>query len=258
MKQIIKSPINDIEYKRFKIPNNFVSTLKGKRSNEISIVPPKICPICGKKDVEGEFKIKTYGKKFMIILLCREHSVLAKKDQKPIHLVLSLISFILVILFMPILFLLTNIFITLIVFGIILSIFIFSIYKGVRGAKDIDLILEYINLKYFKTFSIVLIKRLDWADEFESLNKVKEYKIDLELIKELKKKKHQSLINLGIIVTIYIGGVIILAFLFLQGIIDSIIWDTILKFLSFLLIGATILFIGMRFHYDILIKNIED
>ena len=176
------------ETKRFKIPNKFVISHKGKKSNEISIVPPKICPICGKKDVESEFKIKIYGKKFMIILLCREHSVVAKKAQKPIPIVLSLISFILIILFMPILFLLINVFITLIVFGIILSFFIFSIYKGVRGAKHVDLILEYINLKYFKTFSIVIIKRLDWADEFKRLNLAKEYKKDLELIEELKKK----------------------------------------------------------------------
>jgi len=258
----VKSSINPLESKseiiRFKIPNKFVISHKGKRTNEISIVPPKLCPICGKKDAENEFKINTYGRKFMIILLCREHSILAKKAQKPIPIVLSLISFILFIIFMPILFLLTNIFITLIVFGIILSFLIFYIYKGARGTKHVDIILEYINLKYFKTLSIVIIKRMDWSDEFKILNLAKEYKIDLELIEELKKKKHRSLINLGIMVIIYISGVIISSFLFLNGIIDSIIWDSIIKFLSFLLIGATILFIGMRFHYDILIKNMED
>ena len=243
------------EVKRFKISNKFAISHKGKKSNEISISSPKICPICGKENVDSEFKIKTYGKKFMIVLLCKEHNDLAKA-QKPTPIVLSLISFILVILFMPILFLLTNIFITLIVFGIILSYFIFTIYKAVKGAKYLNLILEDINLKYFKTFSIVIIKRLDWADQFKSLNQAEEYNIDLELIEELKKKKLRSLINLGIIVIIYISSVIIFSLLFLQGIIDSIIWDSILKFLSFLLIGATILFIGMRFHYDIVIKNI--
>jgi len=252
---------NNSEKKRFKIPNKFVISAKGKKSNEISITPPKICPICGRKDVNGEFKLDS-GRKFITVFLCNEHKELAEKRPYTIPMFLSLISFVLCIIFMPILFLLITIFITLIIFTIILTFFIFLLiftsYKGFKAANYLNLIKEFINLKYFKKFSIVSIKRLDWTEEFNSLNQASEYKLDLKLIDELKKKRTRSAIYIGIMPTNCIPGIIFSFLLLGLGIIPYIVVYIIIYFLLFFMIGAGAFFLVIFTYYFIKIMDMED
>ena len=48
---------------------------KGK--NQILIIAPQICPVCGDKEVAGEFKLNSSGirnqKTFVNLLMCKEH-----------------------------------------------------------------------------------------------------------------------------------------------------------------------------------------
>ena len=69
----------EFQFKRFRIPTEFVSLPNGKVTNELAINPPKLCPICGSEEVTKKFKVKSFPgyksnyRKFITVLLCKEH-----------------------------------------------------------------------------------------------------------------------------------------------------------------------------------------
>ena len=260
MKTTTNSSENNSENKKFRLPYRFVSSPKRKEHNEIIITPPKICPICGRKDVDGEFKLCSTknGNKFITVLLCSEHKELSEKDQNMIPLCLSLISLLVISFFMPILFLLITVFMTFLIFAIVMIFFVFRTVKAFKGSNNISFVNKYINLKCFKTSYVLSIKRSDWIKEFKSLNQVSEYKVDLELIEDLKKKIKRTAIHLGIMATICFIGMIILFILFLLTIIAYIITYIITIILIFLLIGACAFFPVKILYYETKIENVED
>jgi hypothetical protein len=77
----------EFQFKRFRIPTEFVSLPNGKVTNELAINPPKLCPICGSEEVTKKFKVKSSGryqsnyKKFITVLLCQEHKRLRKQSK---------------------------------------------------------------------------------------------------------------------------------------------------------------------------------
>ena len=73
MKKLTK---NELEFKRFQIPNNFVISPKGKITKEISIKSPKLCPICGNEEIIGDFKLNSDNyKKFVKVFMCKDHAI---------------------------------------------------------------------------------------------------------------------------------------------------------------------------------------
>jgi len=252
----VKLSINPLEskseVKRFKIPNKFVISHKGKRTNEISIVLPKICPICGKRDPDGKFKLKSTNRprKYITILMCRVHKGFTEKVKNSKFLLLILISIIFFIISLLFLNLLINSIIFLIVLLAIPTICVFSTYEAIKRGYSLKFINEHINLKYYRTYSIISIKILEWANEFEDLNPLSEHISNLELIEELKNKRNRSLKNLGIVALIGISGMIISISLINLRIITIILY--------IVLLGAICLFLSMTCYYHTEIPEKKD
>ncbi|TFG24680.1 MAG: hypothetical protein EU529_03510 [Promethearchaeota archaeon] len=256
---------NKSEKKRFKIPNRFVSSPKRKERNEIKIIPPNICPICGKTNVDEKYKLRSRSynfRKYITIFMCGTHIQFNEKTK-----FLRLLNFISIFTILLIIsLLLLNIIsssftgpIIYLIIPIICALFSFNIIKGGFKLTWIqDLEKKYVNFKFYRKYSIISIRRLDWANEFKNLNQTSEYKLDLELIEELKKKRNRSAIYIGIMATICIPGIIFSFLLLGLGIIPYIIAYFIGYFLYFLLIGATIFFVIKLAYYTMETLDMED
>lgn len=234
MKTNINSSDNNSEKKRIKIPNVFVITAKGKKSNQISITPPKICPICGRKDVDGEFELK-YSRKFITVLMCREHIESTKKAQNPKFLYLTLISIILFIISLPFLHLFINSFIFLIILLAIPIVCVFSIYKAIKTHNYVEFIDDHIEFKYYSEYSIISFKNVEWGYAFKNLNKLSDYILKLELTEDFKKKRNKALKNFGITALISLIGIIFSIYIFKETMFTTIIYVILLIVLCFFL-----------------------
>ena len=266
MKIIIISSDNNSEINRFKIPNIFVSSPKGKKRNEIEIIPPNICPICGKTDVDKNYEIKSSSynfRKFITILMCSRHIQVKEKTNfsKLLHFVpIFIILFMISLLFLKII---TISFTSLFIFLIVPIICVSFTYNIIKGGNKLALnqkfINKYITLKVYRVYSIISIIRLDWAKEFKNLNQTSEHKLDLELIEVLKKKRKQTSIHIGITVVTCISGILISSILYNIGVIALfIIFETLFYIFYYLLIGITILFVIKIGYYTMKILDMED
>lgn len=256
---------NNFEKKRFKIPNRYISSPKRKERNEIKIIPPNICPICGKTNVDDKHKLKSRSynfRKFITIFMCGTHIQFNEKTK-----LLRLLNFIsiftiLLIISLLLLNIIPSSFTGSIIYLIIPIICVLLSFNLIKGGFKLTLIQnlenKYINFKFYRKYSIISIRRLDWANEFKNLNQTSEYKLNLELIEELKKKRNRSAIYLGIMATICIQGIIFSFLLLGLGIIPYIVADIIVNFLYFFLIGAIMFFVIKFAYYTIKTLDMED
>ncbi len=247
MKIILKSKKEELEYTRLKITNNFVESSKIKKCNEIDIVAPTMCPICGSIEIAGEFKLNSIGgpvgaqKKFIRLKFCKNHKKWVEENKnKKIILPFFILFFSIIFL----LFFLSAFFdnIIVLIIGILGMIIIpFSwLYYAFKVTKYQRNLKNYIIMQYSEPESIISIKRSDWMNEFCKLNQCLEDKLDLELVKEIKEKYHKNLLMFEIILPVLIVGTVILVLL---GQI-IIVW-----YLIPIIIVLAILFVGRDIYY---------
>jgi len=177
-----------LNFKRFVFPSKINPTHKKTNKFELSVNIPEICPICGSKEIRGTIKIFNKGiskiddrlisiqkaNKFINLNICKEHIYLTE------------INFIkeYIILFSSVLF---CFFYFLIFFDPILTTIIITIgglYSVINSEKKhtkLRIIDKYINLNYLPEYSIISIRRSDWAEEFRNLNQSEEYKQGISL-----------------------------------------------------------------------------
>ncbi len=99
---------------------------------------------------------------------------------------------------------------------------------------------NFIVLQYSNTYSIISIKRSDWADEFKKLNQCEEDKLDLKLDEKIRKKYSKNLKKFIVIITTLISLLII-----------SIIFQIVIIILplTILLIILVLFFVGKDIEY---------
>jgi hypothetical protein len=203
---------SDNEFERVQIPNNFVVSPKGKQTNEIYIVPPKICPICGNKEGLGKYKLRSQESyKFIKLYFCEEHKILANYDKTPkliLYIFVYALSFIIVTLIIA---QLVND-IVIIVGGLtsvaLLFLFITIIY--LKGWRDEKLLREHFVFQFSKNDSFLLIKRRDWAMEFKMLNTYNvEGKVIYDEIQNLERKWFKNAKNCMLLSAIFISIMVI-------------------------------------------------
>ena len=253
------SPIeSDSDMKRFKISNNFVISPKRKKSNEISIVPPEICPICGSKEIAGDFKLypeNTY-KKFLSIFLCKDHYKSSYLTSKFIG---GCPCFILIVILILAYFL-TPLFLIFVIGGIAALIFIF--YTLFKVMKFMDAINKNITLRFSSKESIISIKRADWANEFQNLNQCDEYIFDYNLTKESREKWIHSTYQM--IKFVVISSSMMIIFLISSSMVQNVLLKSLLLiflYISLFIAIGSIIFFGIKTVYyslkEIEIKNSE-
>jgi len=136
---------------------------------------------------------------------------------------------------------LINSFIIAIIFLAIPTICALYTYKAIKKGIYLKFINKDINLKYYRTYSVISIKRLEWAYEFRRLNPLSESKSNLELIEELKDKRNRSLKNLAVVSLICISSII------LSHSLLNIPFITMTLYI--VLLGAICLFLSMICYY---------
>ena len=254
------------EVKRFKIPNKFGISHKGKRTNEISIVPPKLCPICEKTDVNVNYELRSRSynfRKYITILMCSKHIQMKKKPifSKLLYLIPLFIILLMVFIFITSILTtsITSLFIFLIIPIICVFITFIMIKDGNRLIMNQESINKYITLKSYQNYSILSIRRLDWANEFKNLNQASDYELDLELIQVYKKKRKQTIIHIGIIIVTCICGIALSSMLYNIGIITSLLILEIIFYIFFyLLTGAVSFFVIKIGYYTMKILDMEE
>lgn len=164
------------EYKQIKILNEFKSPPKKFKKKEILINPPQICPICGNTEIAGNRllfnKVNWHdimrfggGIKNIKVLVCSKHLYEEKINFKFEYLLLSIALLITILSLM----------FDFVVFGAIISfgIFIYTFYKYAKKEMKMVKIVDYIMFKSYPDYSVISIKREDWAEEFRALNQTK-------------------------------------------------------------------------------------
>ena len=172
-----------MNFKRFVVPSKINPAHKKTKKFELSVNIPEICPICGSKEIRGAIKIfnKETSKrdertisiqkanKFINLNICKDHIYLTEINFKKESIILFssvvLGFFYFFIFFDPIL---TTI---LIIIG-----GLYSVNSNEKKRKKLRIIDKYVNFDYFPEYSIISIKRSDWAEEFRNLNQNEEYK----------------------------------------------------------------------------------
>lgn len=70
----------ELGYKTYKFPAEV------NKKGRIFLNLPKICPLCGKKDNNREYKYKVSNKKYILIPICEEHyEIIGNKKQNEIR-----------------------------------------------------------------------------------------------------------------------------------------------------------------------------
>ena len=169
-------------FKRFSFPSNLDSSQGKKHHSKLVVNIPERCPICGSKEIRGSIKIfnkeisqKDYitisiqrVNKFINLNICKEHIYLTEINFKKEYIILfssALLGFFLIFYFSPLL-------------GAIIIIIgvLYSLFSDDKKTEKIRIIDKYVNFDYFPEYSIISIKRSDWAEEFRKLNQCEEYK----------------------------------------------------------------------------------
>jgi len=158
----------ELKFSRLIIFNEFISapkrstikeTLIGSKKREILIKPPKICPICGSKEIAGELmineKIRGISRDnptYLEVLVCKEHQKLKKINLKMIFLILFsiFICFFIMIIISPF-----DSIIFIVGFCTTLAYLIFNLIKY---QEDIKLIEKFIIFEYFSERSVISIR----------------------------------------------------------------------------------------------------
>ena len=175
---------NELNFKRYVVPSKINPTHKKSNKFELSVNIPEICPICGNKEIRGTIKIFNKGisqiddrtisiqkaNKFINLNICKEHSYLTEINFKKEYIILFssvlFCFFYFLIFFDPIL---TTVIMTI---GVL-----YTIFSNEKKREKIRIIDKYINLDYLPEYSIISIRRSDWAEDFRNLNECEEYKI---------------------------------------------------------------------------------
>ena len=137
------------------------------------------------------------------------------------------------IISLPFLHLFINSFVSLIILLAIPKVCVFRIYNAIKAHSYIKFIDDHIEFKYYKDYSIISSKNVEWGYAFKNLNELSENILKLELTEELKKKRNKALKNLGITALISLIGIIISIYLFNGTIITIIIYIILLVALCF-------------------------
>ena len=218
MNKITGASNKELKFSRLIIFNEFISapkrstikeTLIGSKKREILIKPPKICPICGSKEIAGELmineKIRGISRDnptYLEVLVCKEHQKLKKINLKMIFLILFsiFICFFIMIIISPF-----DSIIFIVGFCTTLAYLIFNLIKY---QEDIKLIEKFIIFEYFSERSVISIRNYHWAEEFKQLNSCDEFKGDLRLFEKLEAKYKRIKVILGIMLIIAFLGII--------------------------------------------------
>ncbi len=178
---------NGLNFKRFIFPSKINPTHKKTNKFELSVNIPEICPICGNKEIRGSIKIFNKGiskkdyrtisiqkaNKFINLNICKDHIYLTEINFIKEYIILfssALLGFFLFFFFSPLLAAI------IIIIGVL-----YSFFSDNKKRKKLRIIDKYINLNYFPEYSIISIRRIDWAEEFRNLNQSKEYKQGISL-----------------------------------------------------------------------------
>lgn len=150
-----------------KIQNEINSFSKKYKKKEIFIEPPKICPICGSSEISNDRYLFNKSKfnlsaKRINVLVCNKHIHDGSYQSFWEYFIVFLI---LLSMFLAI------IFRVIIVFMILIGLlFIYSWSRFGAKSKKVIFIKDYLIFNYFPEYSILTIKREDWAEEFRKLN----------------------------------------------------------------------------------------
>ncbi len=173
------------EYRLFEL-----KTKIEQNATHIPINTPTMCPICGRLNVEGYFKLKIKNKEDIKIFLCYKHYMFGKKpslfnNKIDIILILSLLLFSIsgILIFMitqnlsifTVILLLNSIPLFVYIFRKIIEISKYNLYIG-----NIN---EYVRLGFLNDSIVIRIKNSDWESEFKRLNDWKEIPYNSEEIK---------------------------------------------------------------------------
>ena len=245
------------EYTRFQIPNNFVISPKGKETKEISVISPKICPICGSKDIFEKLKLEsTDYKKFITIFMCEDHY----KPYLSSNFKFACYPFFYVIAILILAFILYELTSTLLIFGLggIIAVAVFG-YKLYKRAISKDLLQKSIELRHSKKESIISIKRPDWANEFQKLNKFDDYSFDVDLAKYFENKWKQTTYKFMkfLVITIAVMGISFIISLILQLILLKTLFMIIFYLSMFTSIIGVIIYGSKIVYYSLKEEQIK-
>ena len=195
------------EYRLFKL-----KTKIEQNSTHIPINTPTMCPICGRLNVEGHFKLKIKNKEDIKIFLCYKHyREFGKKpslfnNKIDIILILSLVLFSISGILIYIITQNLNIFTVILIVGSI-PLFVYILRKIIEISKYnlyIGNINEHVRLGFSNDSIVIRIKNSDWEKEFKRLNDWNEIPYNSEEIKGHRKSglKWVIILILWIIISI--------------------------------------------------------
>ncbi len=215
------------------IKNDF----KDELNKEINIKPPKVCPICGEKEVTNKIDVYNVNhKRFFKAWVCLKHSKLKEEPSiKPCLLIIGLI--IILSIFLSILQIWWP-FLLLIVFA--------YCFSNVYG-RFYNIISLHIQLEYFKFESVIYAKNDEWSNEFLKLNESNSRKFtgDLTPYKAILSKIRRMTNALTIIV-------LMIPIPFLVGLLFEVLKVYSISII-FVYIFAILLFFGLMLSLFILL-----
>ncbi len=157
------------------IPNKFCDN----SNREITITPPKICPICGLEANNGVFKLYS-RKRFISIPLCKEDYekiTRASGNKNSLYVCIGYCSLLIVPLFIVVIqsLIFPNSLILTSILCVIYMLIVggYSTYYMIKRMLDWSNFVQHIFFRYNKKGSKIDIKNQDWAQEFEKLNESK-------------------------------------------------------------------------------------
>ena len=200
------------EYRLFEL-----KTKIEQNTTQIPINTPSMCPICGRLNVEGYFKLKIKNKEDIKIFLCYKHyREFGKKpslfnNKIDIILILSLVLFSISGIIIYIITQKLDIFIVILLVNSI-PLFVYILRKNIENFKYnqyIGNINEHVRLGFSNDSVVIRIKNSDWEKEFKRLNDWKEIPNNSEEIKGYRKSGLKWTITLILWVIISIPVTII-------------------------------------------------
>ncbi len=198
------------EHKRYIIANNF----RNEKKKEILINCPQKCVICCTTNIEGDLKVVSdmgYKSRYIKVPLCSTHYKIHRKttDSKMLSYP-CLIMFGIMCLAIFIYLLIPNY----VLFAIISfsSLFYFA-YTVFSKNKLKSSIIGYIYFRYSKNGSVIAIRDLNWAKDFERMNEIRELSFDSKSYEQYRKKSLYSFIIM-ILSGIFPLPILVVAFIY--------------------------------------------
>lgn len=190
------------ENRYFLIEHNAIDTSK---SLELKINSPLLCPVCGKKEIFTDYKVKE-GNIYISVYVCKEHYNLQKINFS----VKSIGVMIIITIISIILSSLTGLQL-ISVLGVTIGITLFLAFS-LKSIKREESVKKFVNIECFKFKSVICIKRNDWADEFKQNNGLKEISLKSFNHKRLEiLEKNLMVVSLCLILGSLLGSLFSLA-----------------------------------------------